>query len=808
MKRSAIVKIDLCGSKDYVETHKGYEGNLRENLLNELVEFAKGIYPDSEKAYPDGSLYSAQGDCIYLVLDRPTVAVRCTIEFMKGWCGKVPSLPDCRSVIDYGEIEESKKIGRLELLGEPFENISKMEKEFDAGQIGVTESIIEKSDNTLVQYIRLIRIDVTSIRTISTYLVNYENPRLINDSSLAHALFIADPSSTQIRNRAFEALLIEALTESGQDDLPLDDFFNWLRLRNLPEPSAPQLEYVVKNSKFIKIGTNGSSISWIQDVKIKIQELQNQFSLEQQKAINFITSEISQRLNIQGDLLEEKLNISKMTEEYLCAVFLQIRMMANYFRSTGSLFERLSAHKDFDYIISKHFKAICPDRQEELLLFKRTFLEALTKLSMQKDTYIASIFHNVLLLYYLNRNSSLSRGQIAKLKDKAIYLDANTFYAYICEISTFHDILHFTLGKLQKLGSKLYLYDRSLEEYSKSLDYTIRKYQQKSHYEFIDGGPWIWKEFLSNITRYRNDFEYCIALHSFPKTQEKGSDTFDAAKAELNKIGINLVLMEPFYSESELGELYSAVYNSKKKFDRTTQWWYVPKGSTEQYENIVLHDANCLRHLEHSVSNPLSATKLFVTCDFRLAKIRKKIPFKYEFMMTVPEFYEFMLPYLFMANEMVTQPVEMPNFLLASLVHRDLLETIDFKDLLGDYLANNIDKIGDFKVLEELSMKKRYKDIRKKYENLAESPPDKLEEEMKAFLHESTELLSEYSNKVKESLTKSILADKFESQKREIEELKKELGETKLKLVIQEKKEIKRKRYQKKQERRKKSKKK
>jgi len=285
MKKSAIIKIDLCGSKDYVDEHKNYEGNIREKLLNELSQFVKGIYPYSDKIYPEGCIYSAQGDCIYIILDRPTVAVRNTIEFMKGWYSNVPALPDCRAVIDYGVINESEDIGKLELLGEPLENTTKMEKHFNAGEIGVTDKVIDKSDNTIVQYIRPIEIDITKSRKINTYIANYEDPRLIQYSSLAHALFIADPPGANIRDKAFEAFLIEAILEKGETGLSLDLFKNWLHNRNIPEPSPFQLERIVDNSKFIDCDDN-DIYCYKPSINKKIESVQESFISSQNNAID------------------------------------------------------------------------------------------------------------------------------------------------------------------------------------------------------------------------------------------------------------------------------------------------------------------------------------------------------------------------------------------------------------------------------------------------------------------------------------------------------------------------------------------
>lgn len=63
--------------------------------------------------------------------------------------------------------------------------------------------------------------------------------------------------------------------------------------------------------------------------------------------------------------------------------------------------------------------------------------------------------------------------------------------------------------------------------------------------------------------------------------------------------------------------------------------------------------------------------KLFVTCDFALARIRRIQHNRFEFIVTAPEFYEFMLPYLFLAELPTSEPVETPSALLAAVVAQE-----------------------------------------------------------------------------------------------------------------------------------------
>lgn len=85
-----ILKIDLCGSKEFFDRIRGGEIITRETVLEKMVELVRQIFPHSDKHYPDGSYYSDEGDAIQLAIDKPTVAVRCAIECQKHWYSNYP----------------------------------------------------------------------------------------------------------------------------------------------------------------------------------------------------------------------------------------------------------------------------------------------------------------------------------------------------------------------------------------------------------------------------------------------------------------------------------------------------------------------------------------------------------------------------------------------------------------------------------------------------------------------------------------------------------------------------------------------
>ena len=112
---ATIVKIDLVGSKTVSAANQLKNPAIRKQLLEKLIEISKSKFPQSDQKYPAGSYYKAEGDAVYFILDKPTVALRAAIEFMQGWFNvRLPDLdrcPDCRIIIDRGDIRNGRHAG-------------------------------------------------------------------------------------------------------------------------------------------------------------------------------------------------------------------------------------------------------------------------------------------------------------------------------------------------------------------------------------------------------------------------------------------------------------------------------------------------------------------------------------------------------------------------------------------------------------------------------------------------------------------------------------------------------------------------
>ncbi|NUM42632.1 MAG: hypothetical protein HUU45_13485 [Leptospiraceae bacterium] len=810
----AVVRIDLCGSKSYFDRYGENNETSRVSLLQELIKTVKEIYPHADKSFPEGSLYNSQGDSVSIILDKPTVAVRATIEFMKIWSSKLNTLPDCRTVIDYGEIQTVGVGIRSDLVGTVFENLSAIEKLYSDGQIGVTESVISQSDRTIVQYTNERAVSISNERKIKIWLANYENPRVIEDSSLVHALFIADPSGDEVRIRTFEALIIECIVENGFSDIKLESVNSYFRRKNCPVPEKTTIEEILKKSKFLK--RNKDFISLREETYERIGDIRKEFQNARQDAIDKVTNAFSSKLGVSKEILAQKLSIQNLIEEYLCAVFLEIRMMANYFRSTNSLFQRLSDSNEFDYIIFKNLEGLIAKQgknKEQYGLIKTIFVKSLVELAEQQNKYIAAVFHNVLSLYYLNRNSRYAHGQLSKIREKEIFLDTNSLYAYLCEASNYYSLLHYSLEKLTSMGARIKLFDKSLEEYNESLNFALKRHQgaRQAIFFWDSERPWIWEEFQRNLQKYNNNFEYCVALHRIPQGVNRTTSTAEQIKTELADKRIELVELKPFCDQIDLGYLYEDVYEAKKRQDSSTTSF---RGQLRdhEYHVRVLHDANCLRYIkdkfDSDAANPFAAKALFVTCDFRLAKIRRKAQDRFNFLVTIAEFYEYMLPYLFLEDIMIANPIEMPNFLLASTLSRELyISNSSIESLFGSFLASTNEKRGsrDFQILSELSETARFKKVQEKHKALAHletmENPDKF---VGDYTLSATELFAEYLNKVKESVAETMIQERLYMTQKDLDKSKTENEILRKKIETLEQKRKKGDRYKQKQRKRKK----
>jgi hypothetical protein len=762
MSKSAVVKIDLCGSKKYMTASKSPDARVE--VLEKLTKHAVDHFPYASNRFPQGSLYNPAGDAIYIILDRPTVALKKTIEFMKSWSSEVPTYPDCRAVIDYNEITEVKVANSLDLVGEIFEDINEIEKLYGAGEIGVTDRIVRYSDTTIVGFIKPVESKIKDIRKVKSWSVNYDNPRTLNMSLVAHALFVASPESAKVRERAIEAIIIDHLI-STKNTITIISLITYLKKNNYPYISEQFLIEIVLSSKYLKLFENQVSIN--EETRESFNLISKEFEESKSEALNYISGELSKKLSLEKNDIETGVNISELTEEYLSAIFLEIRMIANHYNSKDLFFEDLVSKTEFDYVIKKFVSDLFPE--EAFHYFKRIYLSSLLDLTVKENIYIASIFHNVLLLYYLNRNPELTIHQKYKINKKELFLDTNTYYALKCKTSQFNKLINLVFERLRAMECKFYIFDKSIEEFNGSLSNTLKKY--KSPHQYLDPSkkPWIRKEYESYPFEYAHDFDFCIKSFQVPQNDQYPNCEFSILSQFLLKQGLNAIELSSEVDKEEFQKLFERIYEAKKRVDPETQW-YGPNMPEDLYQALVSHDTLCLLQLKNKATSPFDAQKLFITCDYSLVKLRNKFPGEYEYIVAINEFYEFMLPYLFISNTVNELPVSIPNLLLGAIIHKEALSIDDFDALIGKCLSDSLEDPEKYCILSEVKSTTRYNEIKNRYKKSG------TKEDVIEIMSQLEECSLDYAKRISDLVSSSIARKSINIAKEKQTELSKQLN--------------------------------
>ena len=200
---------------------------IRKLLAEKLKEIAMERFPYSDKKYPQGSFYKAEGDAVYFILEKPTVSIRSAIEFMTEWYqrGIKQSFPESKIIIHRGRIDNISVPGGEDIVGKVFEDISVIEKTLDEGKIYATEDVVRNSDITISKFVDYGKRQVAPDNYIRIFYVAFSDPRTFENDALAHLLFVARKESAEIRTRIIGFFLMEYLMENGESG-------KWVNLKN------------------------------------------------------------------------------------------------------------------------------------------------------------------------------------------------------------------------------------------------------------------------------------------------------------------------------------------------------------------------------------------------------------------------------------------------------------------------------------------------------------------------------------------------------------------------------------------------
>lgn len=792
--RATIVKIDLCGSKEHMD-EAADPGAERHKVLHSLRDTGKRNFHGSEESYPDGTYYRSEGDALYFILGNAAEALRAAVAFSKEWFSGVPRLPDCRLVVATDEVDSPS---RQDLLSPAFDSISVAEKGANAGEILVDDQTQALAGSAMFSFFGRRGFRLSSVRQVEYALLNYEDPRLARDSALVHALFVAQPHATEVRARAFEVLAIEALDQFRDHQLGVDQFTNELTNRGVPVPDSEMLLSILEQSSLIDV-TNEQTLQLSQTALDSIEEWREDYERAKSVAIESIANQLGEMLGLEGRVVLQRIDVARLTEEYLKSVFMDIRLMAGYHDSTAGFFERLQGDSSHDHAFRAWLPA--PDfSAAQLVAVKEAFLSALRGLAEQENGYVAAVFHNALLLYYLNANERYANRQVSLIQRKRFFLDTNALYAIRVGASPYHRFLREAVARMQSLGAEIDVFDKSVEEYNESLFSALSRFERERGFamQFSEDRPWIWQEFIENTTKYQNSFEFCVRVHAVPKrVQRNEAPELSEIDGELEAYGITATRLDPFLPREELGDLFRQVSDSKRRRVIDDEGFEHSEDS-DGAAFKVLHDANCLYKLRCSGDSPYDTDNVFITADFRLARVRHKRN-DCNFVCTVPEFQEFMLPYLLLASGGEGNSRSVANMILAASVDLQLAGTPDLNAVLGGVLRGDNMSDSDYDLLSSIKSGLRFKEIAERLASAREEGDaetvERIEEEA---LRESAGLIHE----LRAEAGRAIAQEELEKKQAEIDELKTQLVESEKNLAVSEKKRKGQDRYERAQNRR------
>lgn len=716
-----LVKIDLCKSKQTAESGGDWRTRTVE-FLDALIETVRSVFPRSDLDYPAGTYYRAEGDAVMLIHDSADEALRAAMLFAHAWWSRTPTMPDCRIIVSTGSVQKSDVA--KEITGDLFQHVGIAEKTASPGEILADDATREICDRVSFQFSERVELSVTENRMVGFSRLNYDDPWLAKDAALVHALFVAQPESADARSRAFEVLALEYLREQSNGSGTMEGFSRFLSGKRCPLPDQAALDRVVEDSALIE-RRDSHRIALVDEATSRMREWESMYQKSRSEAVSALRESIAGETGLNSRVVEERIDLARFIEEYIGAVFVQLRLMASYYDSTKQFFERLSKQSEYDFIIRKHAAPLQlpPDSMQ---LFRRVFLTGLRLLVSSENRYVAAVFHNVLMSYYLNRPSKYTEAQVSHLREKEYFLDTNTLYAYLVPSSEYHSVVRYAVDRLIRLGAIVRVTDKSVQEYNDSLFHALKRYRadRRTGLTFAEDYPWIWHEYSTNTGRYGMNFETCVSSFTVPSGRHDVDHLdVDRAEKQLATHGIKLHRMERWLDREALGDLYDDVSRAKAKLSRDENGDWFRDTDSYSHEQKVLHDANCLRLLLHPGESPYDARKLFVTCDFKLSRIRR-MRSDCSGVMTVSEFAEYMAPYLLLADGIDAPLRRYPNLVLAASLDLELALTKDFAQIVAECIRAGDRPTAVVDTMLRINQRDRMQGISRKLDGAREAQDD------------------------------------------------------------------------------------
>jgi len=613
------------------------------------------IFPDGDQQFPQGSRLNGI-DAEIFALRKPSVAIRSSIEFMQAWHANVQNgFPDCRIAIGDGHVEDASK-WRLQDI------VENTIAQLPVGFLYVSEAVVDASDRTMATFSKVTHKGESGGQL---FRAEFEDPRTVRDSSLIHAFFVAHPAAQSVRHRLLELFLVEYALEHKQIT-SLHNVAHWLSQHNYPVISHSLILETLSSSEYFEKAQDVSESAFKLRLEMHAQIAAEQLKYAQSKTecIELVKTALKESTGTEHAV--EVADLEALVEEYLSAIFLEIRLMANYLRRTEQVFEGgAQTLAKFDHIINRRLTGLSEGAGSA---WRTAFLRGLKRAAESKNTYVAALFHNVLATYYLNRSARSAQYQRDRLRGRKLFIDTNVLYAARVPASGYNDVILYLLAQLTSLGFDLRVFPFSINEYENALRNVDNAFHDGVPEPWVvETNPWIYQEFQMNREVYFT-FSACRNVFSIVKSARFSDTDFDRVDAELRPLGLRIERtyesLEPEEISKRWKDLIGMMGTSSLELDR---WWNFRYSALQKGDKAVRHDVLCIHNVSVTAqsvgSDEFGPRALFLTLDSEhLLRLSRAFPF----IIGVRQCQEYFLPYLFLNDVPIKQSVEFPNQLLSA----------------------------------------------------------------------------------------------------------------------------------------------
>lgn len=247
---------------------------------------------------------------------------------MQGWFNvRLPDVdrcPDCRIMIDRGDIRTVDTPAGDDFVSAAFENIAVAEKGLQSGSIYASRDVVDNCDRTLARFVSYSTAQPRPADKVEIYKVDFLDPRTTDDSSLLHALFVAHPQSQEARDRVLELFLLEYLLEN-KELRDFDAFNKWARGKSYSTLPKQKLEELCNDSTYVMVKPGQTQISYTltPDGLTTLEKARKEFVKARNECIHTVQLSITKQCGTSK--ATDQYDLPLIVEEYLCAIFSETR---------------------------------------------------------------------------------------------------------------------------------------------------------------------------------------------------------------------------------------------------------------------------------------------------------------------------------------------------------------------------------------------------------------------------------------------------------------------------------------------------